>query len=395
METLVINTVEVYCGQAAVNQPLTTYPNAVFNGPQTWGMWRGDQQCPSGQVPVGITGRSGIWLDAVGFICGPVVLAPNAVASIGRVKIDPNDKTDVCELARSARARDSVAAPNLEAQCEAKKANAAADAQSRSASVTIGAGKTTTTVGQDKSWLQNSAVCDLAMSARASNSVAAQGLDAQCAASQASPPPAPAPVPGAPAPAPVVAAPAPLSPASVVISQVYSGGGSAEGTFANDFIELFNRSKSTVDLKGWSVQYAAGSGKTWKVMKLQGKLKAGHYLLLQQSAGSADPAAGQQMPTPDLTGKLSLAISAGKVALMKSNKANTDFCPLGPDVVDFVGWRSANCAEYGVPSPVLGYTTAAQRAGVGCVDSERNAADFQVVAPTPHNKDTVAVQCAP
>jgi hypothetical protein len=397
-ETRIINNVHVYCGQAAVNQPVTTYPTAVFDGPSGYLNLVDFQQCPSGQVPVGINGRSGTWLDAVGFICGPVILAPDAVASIGRVKVDPNDKTDVCELARSARARNSVAAPNLEAQCEAKKANAAADAQSRNASVTVGAGNTTAQVGQDNPWLNPPAepsVCDLAKSARARGSVAAANLEAQCAASKASVSPAPAPVAGAAPAPPAGAAPAPVSKAAVVISQVYSGGGSADGTYANDFIELFNRSNSTVNLKGWSVQYAAGKSKSWKVMKLEGKLKPGHYLLLQQSAGAADAAAGQPMPTPDMTGKLALAVGAGKVGLMKSNKANDDFCPTASKLVDFVGYGTANCAENGVPTPQLANTMAAVRAGGGCIDSDKNAADMQIVAPTPRNKDTAAVQCAP
>ena len=56
----------------------------------------------------------------------------------------------------------------------------------------------------------------------------------------------------------VAFAPAPLAGAgstTVVISQVYGGGGNAGATFRNDFIELHNRGTSAVDLNGWSVQY--------------------------------------------------------------------------------------------------------------------------------------------
>jgi hypothetical protein len=41
---------------------------------------------------------------------------------------------------------------------------------------------------------------------------------------------------------------------SVVISQVYGGGGNSGATLKNDFIELFNLGTSAVDLTGWSVQ---------------------------------------------------------------------------------------------------------------------------------------------
>src|SRR2546425_11125814 len=50
---------------------------------------------------------------------------------------------------------------------------------------------------------------------------------------------------------------------SIVISQVYGGGGNSGATLKNDFIELYNRSAATVDLTGWSVQYAATTGTFW------------------------------------------------------------------------------------------------------------------------------------
>ena len=47
---------------------------------------------------------------------------------------------------------------------------------------------------------------------------------------------------------------------SVVISQVYGGGGNSGATLKNDFIELYNLSSATVDVTGWTVQYASSSG---------------------------------------------------------------------------------------------------------------------------------------
>src|SRR2546421_10302755 len=56
---------------------------------------------------------------------------------------------------------------------------------------------------------------------------------------------------------------------SIVISQVYGGGGNSGSTYKNDFIELFNRGGSPVSVNGWSVQYnsATGTG-AWHVTKL-------------------------------------------------------------------------------------------------------------------------------
>ena len=40
----------------------------------------------------------------------------------------------------------------------------------------------------------------------------------------------------------------------VVVSQVYAGGGNSGAPFANDFVELFNRGSTAVDVSGWTVQ---------------------------------------------------------------------------------------------------------------------------------------------
>src|SRR5689334_15020643 len=39
--------------------------------------------------------------------------------------------------------------------------------------------------------------------------------------------------------------------ATVVVSQVYGGGGNMGATYTNDFVELFNRGSSDVSLNGW------------------------------------------------------------------------------------------------------------------------------------------------
>src|SRR6185436_19168201 len=56
---------------------------------------------------------------------------------------------------------------------------------------------------------------------------------------------------------------APVSTSTIVISQIYGGAGCGTAgcsTYTNDYIELYNRSASTVNLSGWSVQYAAATG---------------------------------------------------------------------------------------------------------------------------------------
>src|ERR671919_486946 len=69
----------------------------------------------------------------------------------------------------------------------------------------------------------------------------------------------------------------------VVISQVYGGGGNTGATLKNDFIELFNRGASPVDVSGWSVQYASSTGSTWQRTNLAGVIQPGHYYLIQEA----------------------------------------------------------------------------------------------------------------
>ena len=63
---------------------------------------------------------------------------------------------------------------------------------------------------------------------------------------------------------PLAAAP-PVKPevsTTIVISQIYGGGGNAAATYKNDYIEPFNRGSISVSLNGWSVQYAAATSAT-------------------------------------------------------------------------------------------------------------------------------------
>lgn len=55
---------------------------------------------------------------------------------------------------------------------------------------------------------------------------------------------------------------------TVVISQIYGGGGNSGALYKNDFIELFNRGSSPVSLDGWSVQYASATGSSWQLTSL-------------------------------------------------------------------------------------------------------------------------------
>jgi hypothetical protein len=181
----------------------------------------------------------------------------------------------------------------------------------------------------------------------------------------------------------------------VVVSQVYAGGGNAGASFTHDFVELFNRGTSAVDLAGWTLQYASASGTTWQATALQGSIQPGRYYLVQLDSAAA---VGSPLPTPDATGTTSLANAGGKVAVVRDATALTcggsaGSCSDGARIADLVGWGSAADHEGAAAAPALGNTSAALRNGAGCSDTDDNAADFTSPAPSPRSSATQAAVC--
>jgi predicted extracellular nuclease len=165
----------------------------------------------------------------------------------------------------------------------------------------------------------------------------------------------------------------------VVISEVYGGGGNVGATYKNDFVELYNRTGSSISLAGWSVQYASSAGTTWQTTALSGSIAAGAYYLVQEGAGTGGDLA---LPGPDATGGIAMAAGSGKVALLSSTTALSGACPTGGAIIDFVGYGSANCSETS-PAPTLTNTTSASRANGGATDTNNNSADFTAGVPNP------------
>lgn len=181
---------------------------------------------------------------------------------------------------------------------------------------------------------------------------------------------------------------------SVVVSQVYGGGGNSGATYTNDFIELYNAGATAVSVSGWSVQYASSTGTSWQITTLAGTIQPGAYYLVQEAAGTGGTTA---LPTPDATGSISMSGTTGKVAVVNTAAALTGACPTGgTTVVDFVGYGSgANCSEGSGPTATLSNTTAALRKGGGQQDTNDNAADFATGAPTPRNSGVVTAPAGP
>jgi hypothetical protein len=180
-----------------------------------------------------------------------------------------------------------------------------------------------------------------------------------------------------------------------VISQVYGGGGSNGAAFIQDFVELFNRGPTAVDISGWSIQYTAASGTAWAsnitVIPPRTVIPSGHYYLIAFAGGLNGP----PLPTPDFAGTTSLGGNSGKVALVNSALGLPAVnCPVSPSIVDLVGYGAADCAETAA-APLISGTLAAARRSDGCQDTNDNSVDFEArTNPTPHNSASPASMCA-
>jgi hypothetical protein len=154
--TVVVNNIHLFCGAAVASQSIPQYPSAVFDPPdidRRGAAFAGfpikttvvdssyaSQRCPRGEVAVGLYGRSGVWVDAIGLICDqPRIFLPTSaigaggssgggstanrevVKSIGRVSVPKSDAStpalSICARAEDARKRKSPAAPMLVEQC--------------------------------------------------------------------------------------------------------------------------------------------------------------------------------------------------------------------------------------------------------------------------------------
>ena len=182
---------------------------------------------------------------------------------------------------------------------------------------------------------------------------------------------------------------APSTSAPVVINEVYGGGGNSGARFNRDFVEVTNVSAAPVNLTGWSVQYASSSGTSWvNKWDLEGSLPGGATLLL----GGASGGTGDPIPTPDVDGTVNMSGGSGKLALVSSTtplpttcggKTSATPCSSLTQVVDFLGYGSANDWAGPTGTAPAQVSTSSDSRNAAHDNSADNRADFTLVTPTP------------
>jgi hypothetical protein len=195
---------------------------------------------------------------------------------------------------------------------------------------------------------------------------------------------------------------------TLVISQVYGGGGGSTGTYLNDYVELKNISNASQSLNGLSLMYGSATGQfgssATNIFALPNvTLNPGQFYLVQLSNPGT---AGAPLPVaPDVsTTNLSMSGTSGKVALVTSaftsNSCGATATPCtlpNPNIVDLVSWGTANNAEGGASTNGGAAITSIQgnvRKGNGCVETDNNNSDFEIIThPLPRNSTSPAIPC--
>jgi hypothetical protein len=197
---------------------------------------------------------------------------------------------------------------------------------------------------------------------------------------------------------------------TIVISQVYGGGGATSGTptYINDYVELHNISSVTQSLTGFSIQYGSATGNfaatatNLYAFPAGTSIPAGGYLLIQ--VGGAGTVGAALPVTPDLiTTNLTMSAASGKVALASQATslacgATATTCTLpSASIIDLVSFGASNNGEGGTTvnnGTALNNTQGAVRKTLGCTETDNNNLDFDVVsAPVPRNSSSAVNLC--
>ncbi len=158
---------------------------------------------------------------------------------------------------------------------------------------------------------------------------------------------------------------------TLIIYEVYGGGGNSGATYSHDYIILYNGTNNAIDLSQYSIQYAPATSSNYIATTLSGTIESKEYYKIQ--AGTNNASVGDPLPfPPDITINTNLAGNRGKVALVNGTAAVSSINDSG--IVDFVGFGTANEYEGTAAAPAPSNTKSIKRGSF--VDTNNNETDF-------------------
>ncbi len=168
----------------------------------------------------------------------------------------------------------------------------------------------------------------------------------------------------------------------VVVYEIFGDGGNAGAPYNRDYIMLRNNGATTVNLTGYSVQYAPPASATWSVVALAGSISPGGFYLIQM--GSASGTAGSPLPTPNATSAVNMNATDGKIILKNNTVAETTTNPSNANILDLAGYGNTASASETSPAPSPNNNQSITRKNNG-QDTGNNSVDFVRTTPNPLN----------
>lgn len=194
--------------------------------------------------------------------------------------------------------------------------------------------------------------------------------------------------------------------AGLVISQIYGGGGTSTGLWNRGYVELFNRTKSPISLRGVSLHYSGPMSDLGLAARLPADavVPAGGYYLVGFLSGQSGfdlrpDATGLPVGVLPVNGKLAIVRtveeSSGDAAAQKMGCGSADSGSCGGQarLIDLVGYGIASDHEGAETAAPSGMRIALFRKDGGCLDTGDNRADFELGQPTPRSAATPAHVC--
>lgn len=162
---------------------------------------------------------------------------------------------------------------------------------------------------------------------------------------------------------------------SQVIYEIYGAGGNTGATWRHDVVIL--QGTPNASLVGNSLQYASAAGTTWSKLDLSGSFNSNGFYYIQLGSGGSNGSTVYPF-TFSQTGNINISATTGKLALVSNTTLITagTSCPSN-NILDFVGFGTANCFEGSAAAPAPSATTSIRRTQ----DTNQNSDDFVVISP--------------
>lgn len=170
----------------------------------------------------------------------------------------------------------------------------------------------------------------------------------------------------------------------LTVNEVQIEGAAGTGGVEDDWVELYNPTAAAIDLTGWSIQKASASGGSIVRQELSGSVPAQGYFLIVRNGASTTPSLKN---SADLLAGETFSLAANNIIYLADNNLNVVPASPGPNIIDYVGFGTANYAEGATTTnPARGKSISRVPDGE---DTDNNLADFAVLdTPTPKNSAT-------